>query len=276
MIYGGYGEKMLGGLPTRQFSLKEKVHRHNNAKKYGGIKVMFVLIWGLLVVFVSVWAKNWGRKASNYFWLSFFLSPLVGALVLLIKGKDDSSITQQRISSKEMKRCPYCHELILYEAAVCKFCGKTLEQNNSYSVSVSSSYNSTQSSEPHFYSFETLDDDKKSITNEYINKVLDCNDLGKVLEIQNPYFRTSSLEYIKSLLPDANDFKDFASYKNKIEEAKAKLNGAPVEVKTENKEETETYDSLEKKLTELKTLYDKGLINEEDYKNKKNQILGIK
>lgn len=58
--------------------------------------------------------------------------------------------------------------------------------------------------------------------------------------------------------------------------SKAKLNGAPVEVKTENKEETETYDSLEKKLTELKTLYDKGLIDEEDYKNKKNKILGIK
>ena len=238
-----------------------------------------LVIWVLLVVLVSVWAKNWGRKASNYFWLSFFLS-LVGALVLLIKGKDDSSITQQRISSKEMKRCPYCHELILYEATVCKFCGKSLEQNNSYSVSSynsssTSSYNSTQSRESHFYSFETLDDEKKSITNEYISKVLNCNDLGKVLEIQNPYFGTSSLEYIKSLLPDANDFKDFASYKNKIEEAKAKLNGVPVEVKTENKEEAKSGDSLEEKLTELKALYDKGLIDEEDYKNKKNQILGI-
>ena len=239
-----------------------------------------LIIWVLLVVLVSQWAGNWGRNASNYFWLSFFLSPLVGALVLLIKGKDDSSINQQRINSKEIKRCPYCRELILYTATVCRFCGKTIEQNNSYSVSSynsssTSSYNSKKNIESHFYSFETLDDEKKFIMNEYINKVLNCNDLGNVLEIQNPYFGTSSLEYLKSLLPDANDFRDFASYKIKIEESKSKLNGEPLEVKSEIEVEPKANDSVEKKLTELKALYDKDLIDEDDYKNKKNQILGL-
>ena len=244
-----------------------------------------VLIWVLLVILVSVWANNWGHKASNYFWLSFFLSPVVGALVLRIKGKDDSSINQQRISSKEMKRCPYCRELIIYEATVCKFCGKTLEQSDSSSTtsySSSSPNYSVQNNESHFYTFETLNTEQKTITNEYINRVLNCTDLGQVLEIQKPYFGTSSLGYIRGLLPDANDFKDYSSYKLKIEEGKARLNGEIIEEKTEtyesefkDKKDNKIENSMEHQLTELKALFDKGLIDENDYKAKKNQLLGL-
>ena len=244
-----------------------------------------IIVWVLLVVLISVWANNWGRKASNYFWLSFFLSPLVGALVLLIKGKDEGSLNQRKIDKKEMKQCPYCRELINYTATVCKFCGKSIQTDESHSVNqtsqsynttsyTSSSYSNTSHNEKsHFYTFETLDEEKKSITNEYIDKVIECTDLEKVLEIQKPYFGTSSLEYLKALLPDANDFTDCKSYKTKMKEAKSKLNGETFEEQNSDKSMIEN--SLEEKLIELKALYDKGLIDENDYKMKKDKILGI-
>jgi TctA family transporter len=70
------------------------------------------IVWILLIIVVTVWASRWGRSAIFYFLLSFLLSPIIGAVVLLISGK----------SEKNMKKCPACAEMVKVEAMVCRFC----------------------------------------------------------------------------------------------------------------------------------------------------------
>lgn len=80
---------------------------------------------------VAYVAKQKGRNTSAFFWLSFFLSFLVGILVVLaIPSQDkqtpisiDSNFTKNA-AGENLAKCPYCAEWIKAEAKVCKHCGK--------------------------------------------------------------------------------------------------------------------------------------------------------
>ena len=48
---------------------------------------LILILWLLLCVIVGGVANSVGRKFSTYFVISIFLSPLIGFIVLAIKGK---------------------------------------------------------------------------------------------------------------------------------------------------------------------------------------------
>jgi hypothetical protein len=82
----------------------------------------FIIIWFLLAGLVGYVALKKGRSEVTYFFLSLFLSPLIGFLILLAAGDDEEGTLQRG----ELKKCLYCAELIKIEAIKCKHCGADL------------------------------------------------------------------------------------------------------------------------------------------------------
>jgi hypothetical protein len=51
------------------------------------------IIYGLLVIGIAWWARQWGRHVAAWMTVAFFLTPLVAALGLLIKGRQKATGT---------------------------------------------------------------------------------------------------------------------------------------------------------------------------------------
>lgn len=85
-----------------------------------------LFFWIFFSVAVTVWASKWGRSGFGYFLLSFILSPLVGGIVLLLRGRNESEVRDRTLRSGTRKACPNCKELVLAEAVKCRYCGSTL------------------------------------------------------------------------------------------------------------------------------------------------------
>jgi len=85
---------------------------------------MLIIIWVLLCFVVAHYANKKGDNGVAFFFVSLFLSPLIGALILAI-SKDRSE--EMNIKNKVSKKCPKCAEIIKYEAVKCKFCGESFE-----------------------------------------------------------------------------------------------------------------------------------------------------
>ena len=76
------------------------------------------IIWVLLSVAAGVYAANKGRSGMGCFFLSLFLSPLVGFVVALAMRPQERKIAQAR----GMKQCPDCAEFVQPDAKICRFC----------------------------------------------------------------------------------------------------------------------------------------------------------
>lgn len=92
---------------------------------------LFGIVWFLLCFPVASTAKRKGRSYGGFFWLSFFFTPILGAIVVAILSPvtpsarlnvDASNPNRATLAGEELLKCPKCAEFIKAEAKVCRFC----------------------------------------------------------------------------------------------------------------------------------------------------------
>lgn len=79
------------------------------------LSLMVGLPWLLLSSAIGVWASMWNHSFILFFVISIIVSPVLGAIIVLIIGK--------------RKICPYCAEKIKIAAIICPYC-----RNNIHNV----------------------------------------------------------------------------------------------------------------------------------------------
>ena len=89
------------------------------------------LFWTFIVAIIACYlvgkfADKTGHSFGKFFWISFFLTPIIGFLWVYVTGENIRYVESRKISSQEFKRCSYCDELIRHHAKVCKHCGKDI------------------------------------------------------------------------------------------------------------------------------------------------------
>lgn len=81
------------------------------------------LLWLALAFVAGVIADRKGRSGGWIFLLSLVVTPLIGIVIALVLQPNRARLDKQAIDSGDLKRCPYCAELIQRAAVKCKHCG---------------------------------------------------------------------------------------------------------------------------------------------------------
>lgn len=82
------------------------------------MEILVFVVWLALCGAAAYIADNKGRSGVGIFFLSFFLSPLVGIIVALGMRPDDKKVA----SAQGKKKCPNCAEFVQPDAKTCRFC----------------------------------------------------------------------------------------------------------------------------------------------------------
>ena len=256
------------------------------------------ILWIFVAVIAARIASNKGRSFRSWLIYGFFLSP-IALIHSIILEEDTYQTTKLSVTGQSLKKCPSCGEFVRQEASVCRYCGKEFSYsgNTSLSYSVASDSGSNywycskcgcsnrddenfcKSCNTPRYSMNTLSEEQKTTVKEYAQKQLNSTDIEEIRKLQNSYFGTDSLKFMSFMLPDASGYNNLELYKEKLKEAisesKVQQEEKKEEADTNKIDESNKTDNLEEELEKMKNLFERGLIDESEYKAKKNKILGI-
>jgi hypothetical protein len=97
------------------------------------IPLIIACFLGLVTGFIGMMvADAKGRSNGEGFALGFFFS-LLGIIVELILPRAEvRNISGQFLDkqNRELRKCPFCAEMVLAEAAVCRYCSRDLPKRN--------------------------------------------------------------------------------------------------------------------------------------------------
>ncbi|MGA9363890.1 MAG: zinc ribbon domain-containing protein [Bacteroidota bacterium] len=91
------------------------------------MEFVIILIWVILCFAIGNWSQSKGNGFASGFFLSLLLSPLIGLIIVGVSKPNQKLLEQTAIQSGEMRKCPYCSELIKREAIKCRYCGSEVE-----------------------------------------------------------------------------------------------------------------------------------------------------
>jgi len=89
-----------------------------------------LIVWLVLCGAAAAYASNKGRSGVGIFFLSLFLSPLVGFVVALTMEPNQEKLA----AAKGMKKCPECAQFVQADARTCPFCSKAITTQTAFST----------------------------------------------------------------------------------------------------------------------------------------------
>ena len=87
--------------------------------------IVGAVIWIACIAAGAAICEEKGRSALEGLMLGLLLGPL-GVVISAVLPKDVNALEKRALRSGEMRKCPYCTELVRSQATVCRYCGRDI------------------------------------------------------------------------------------------------------------------------------------------------------